>query len=99
MKVQAFKITNKVNNKAAFVEATSAEVVLDAFAKANGAERFEDLKCSIFGTDVPRALFAITPIFWKSYEVRGRFTSKEAAEEACKAKGVNIKTVSWYINK
>jgi hypothetical protein len=88
MKLQGFKLTNKVTAASTFVEAVDAEVAFEIFAQSQGANSFAELKCAAFGTALDKCLFEVVAVYWKSDALRGRFSTRAKALAACAAKAI-----------
>lgn len=88
MKLQGFKLTNKVTTASTFLEAVDVNAAFESFAHSQGAASFATLTCPAFGTPLDTSLFEVTPVYWKSKAMRGRFSTKAKALAACAVKAV-----------
>lgn len=89
MKLNAYMIINKVAGGKVFVEAADIDEAFDIALPKGTLD-------SAFGEVLHKSLFEIVQVYWKSEVVRGRFTTKEKAEQACRDKGVCASTVGRY---
>lgn len=88
VKLQGFKLTNKVTTASTFVEAVDVDAAFESFAQFHGATSFATLTCAAFGTPMDKSLFEVAPVYWKSDALRGRFSTEAKALAACTAKGI-----------
>lgn len=98
MKLQSYKVTCVANAVVNHVEAVSVDDALNKAAQAEGFEGFEAWKCKALGDKITPNVLAVSVGYWKSEAVRGRFTTKQKAMDACKAKGIDpaMHPVRWY---
>lgn len=89
MKLNAYMIINKVAGCKVFVEAINLDSAFDLAVPSGTVD-------SSFGEVLDKSLFEVVQVYWKSEALRGRFTTKEKAEQACKDKGVCVSTVGRY---